>query len=334
MNKLISALAAAVMLSAAYGQNIGLVTSTNGTVVSGRSGSLTFTNTLAFSNPTTTRSNLVAMQAPTVVSITGSMTLPTNATTLALLDSGSISAGGILVTLPTNATHGNVVEVRNQLSTDNAAITVTNTGFSGWTVRNGQSMFAVWSTNIGPSRWMGYGRTIPSSWVLGQLATNDAVPSGAASSNSILRADGSGGSTFVADGVYLARQTTNGPTVTNGTTTSSLVISNVPAGLYWVQGQMNSTATTGRNWLLLTPNQVFSPRMLLGWFETGGAGGFFNASTNMQANNDGATGARNIAIAGPLLFTNSATVSFNVIVSSTNTAQVLSNSFILLRKLD
>lgn len=168
----------------------------------------------------------------------------------------------------------------------------------------------------------------------GQL-TNGSVPSGAASSNSILRADGAGGSAFVAENVFLARQTTNGPVVTNGAATTSLTISNIPAGLYWVQGQLNSTTTTSRLFQLTATHQVLGPRNVFGWFDSGGSAGFFNSATNMHNNTDGASGTRNGAISGPLLFTNTATVSFFVSVTgATNTAQILSNSFLFLRKLD
>lgn len=144
-----------------------------------------------------------------------------------------------------------------------------------------------------------------------------------------------GQGTWVPSTTYLVRQTTNGPIVTNGTTTSSLIISNVPAGLYWAQGHMLSAATAGRTWIFLAPNQVLGARNLFAWFDSGGGGGAFNSSTNLNWNNDGASGSRNMAFAGPLMFTNTATVSFNVTVSgATNTAQVLSNSFIFLRKLD
>jgi hypothetical protein len=170
---------------------------------------------------------------------------------------------------------------------------------------------------------------------IANLFASNSLPSGAAPEGAVLTAVG-GQYVGVLRPNYLARQTTNGPTVTNGTTTSSLVISNVPAGLYWVQGQMNSTTVGGgRTWTLVAPNQVFGPRNLLGWFDSGIAAGFFNSSTNLLANADGATGTRNIAIAGPLMFTNTATISFNVTVSgATNTAQVLSNSFLFLRKID
>jgi hypothetical protein len=167
------------------------------------------------------------------------------------------------------------------------------------------------------------------------LFSTGGVPSLAAVAGAAYVADGAGGSSFEAQRIWLVRQTTNGPTVTNGTTTSSLVISNLPAGLYWINGQMNSTATAGRTWTFLAPNQVFGPRNLLGWFDNGSAAGFFNAATNLSANADGGTGARNISISGPLLFTNTATVSFNISVTgATNTAQVLSNSFLFIRKLD
>jgi hypothetical protein len=170
---------------------------------------------------------------------------------------------------------------------------------------------------------------------ISNLFNGNSLPSGAAVAGVPLTADGAGGSSFGSQREWLARQTTNGPTVTNGTTTSSLVISNVPSGLYWVQGQMNSTASAGRTWTFLAPNQVFGPRNLLGWFESGGVSGFFNTATNLSANADGGTGARNISISGPMLFTNTTTISFNISVSgATNTAQVLSNSFLFLRKLD
>lgn len=170
---------------------------------------------------------------------------------------------------------------------------------------------------------------------ISNLFGSNSLPSGAAVAGAAYVADGSGGSSFEARRTWLARQTTNSQIVTNGTTASTLVISNVPAGLFWVNGQMHSTATASRNWVLLTPNQVYGARNILGWFDTGGSASFFNASTNIQSNADPATGTRNIAIAGPLLFTNTATVSFNVTVSgATNTAQVLSNSFLFLRKLD
>jgi hypothetical protein len=169
---------------------------------------------------------------------------------------------------------------------------------------------------------------------ISNLFASNSLPSGAAVAGAAYVADGAGGSSFGSQREWLARQTTNGPTVTNGTTTSGLVISNVPSGLYWVQGQMNSTATAGRTWTFIAPNQVLAPRNLLGWFDNGSSTGFFNVATNHLANADGGTGARNISISGPLLFTNTATVSFNVTVSGTNTAQVLSNSFLFLRKLD
>jgi len=168
------------------------------------------------------------------------------------------------------------------------------------------------------------------------VASNLPAPwSGAAASNAILRADGAGGSAFVADTFFLARQTTNGPVVTNGAATTSLTISNIPAGLYWVQGQLTSTSTGSRLFQLSASHQVLGPRNLLGWFDSGAASGFFNNATNMHNNSDAATGTRNASITGPLLFTNTATVSFFVSVTgATNTAQILSNSFLFLRKLD
>jgi hypothetical protein len=169
------------------------------------------------------------------------------------------------------------------------------------------------------------------------IGTNGALtagnpPSGAAASNSILRADGAGGSTFVAEGVYLARQLTNSASTTNAETASDLSLSNVPAGLYWVSGQMQSSATTGREYRFKASSQVFSPRNMLFWFSTGGASSAFGTATNFQNNTDGSSGTRDASITGPLLLTNSSTITFNI--SSGGTNQVLSNSFIYLRKLD
>jgi hypothetical protein len=172
------------------------------------------------------------------------------------------------------------------------------------------------------------------------IGTNGALtagnpPSAAAASNSILRADGAGGSAFVGDGIYVARQRTNGATVSpNNATNTDLIISNVPAGLYWVSGFMESEASAGRTYVLAASNQVIGPRAMLAWFSSGGAASFFNSATEMRQNADGSTGSRVASIAGPLLFTNSTTVSFYTLVSGTNTVQVLSNSFLLLRKLD
>jgi hypothetical protein len=170
---------------------------------------------------------------------------------------------------------------------------------------------------------------------LGSLATNNSVPSGALPAGIPLLTDGAGGSVFPSQREWLVRQTTNGPVVTNGLTTSSLVISNVPAGLYWIQGHIDSTANATRLWQFIAAHQVLNPRNLLVWFGTGSASGFFNSATNMHNNADAATGVRPAAINGPLLFTNTTTVSFNISVTgATNTAQVLSNSFLFLRKLD
>lgn len=157
-------------------------------------------------------------------------------------------------------------------------------------------------------------------------------PSGAAASNSILRADGAGGSTFVVEGVYLARQLTNSAIATNAETASDLSISNVPAGLYWVSGQMQSSATSGREYRFKASAQVLSPRNMLFWFSTGGASTAFGTATNFQNNSDGSTGTRDASITGPILLTNSSTITFNI--SSSGTNQVLSNSFFYLRKLD
>jgi hypothetical protein len=169
------------------------------------------------------------------------------------------------------------------------------------------------------------------------IGTNGALsagnpPSAAAASNSILRADGAGGSTFVAEGVYLARQLTNSASTTNAETASDLSLSNVPAGLYWVSGQMQSSATAGREYRFKASAQVFGPRNMLFWFSTGGASSAFGTATNFQNNTDGSSGTRDASITGPLLLTNSSTITFNI--SSGGTNQVLSNSFIYLRKLD
>lgn len=110
MKTLLTALLFAAMLSGALAQNIGLVTDTNGNIVTRR------TNTLTFTNPLTWATNVVA------------------------------------------ATR----------------------------------------TNLG----------------LGSLATNNSVPSGAATTNSILTADGAGGSAFVASRT-VTRFTTNDQTKTN-----------------------------------------------------------------------------------------------------------------------
>jgi hypothetical protein len=282
------------------------------------------------------RGLIEAELAATNLTVTNAVTIPSARRVIATIDS-SLAASSNTITLRTNSVlHGDTVDVRYVRTADSSTVNIVDTispttNALMWT----RSMFFSYSTNVTPARWVPVGRTIGADVVLGSLATNNSVPSGASVAGVPLTADGAGGSSFGSQREWLARQTTNGPTVTNGTTTSSLVISNVPSGLYWVQGQMNSTASAGRTWTFLAPNQVFGPRNLLGWFEIGSASGFFNTATNLSANADGGTGARNIAISGPMLFTNTATVSFNVTISgATNTAQVLSNSFLFLRKLD
>lgn len=212
-------------------------------------------------------------------------------------------------------TNGNIVTRRTN--------TLTFTNPLTWTT----NVVAATRTNLG----LGWAGTDPAT-TLSNLFASNSLPSGAAASNSILRADGAGGSTFVVEGVYLARQLTNSAIATNAETASDLSISNVPAGLYWVSGQMQSSATSGREYRFKASAQVLSPRNMLFWFSTGGASSAFGTATNFQNNTDGSTGTRDASITGPILLTNSSTITFNI--SSSGTNQVLSNSFFYLRKLD
>jgi hypothetical protein len=168
------------------------------------------------------------------------------------------------------------------------------------------------------------------------LFATGGVPSGGASANAIYRADGSGGSSFVSDTFFLARQLTNSAVVTNATAAfGSLTISNIPAGLYAVQGTVVRTNVGGGvRYRITASNQVLAPRNVLGWNSS--AAGFYSVSTNMLNDSDAAAGLRDWGIVGSLLFTNTGTVSFFIENSgaATNTFQILTNSFIFLRKLD
>jgi len=185
---------AALMASSAFAQNIGLVTDTNGNIVTRRTNALSFTNSVAFSNPITFGTN--ANTTRTNLGLGATWLTNTNTenfrTAIGLGTNSQPVFDGASIT---GDLFANAVEVAGGLN----SITVASdglefTGISAATTR----------TNLG----------------LGSLATNDSVPSGAATTNSILTADGAGGSAFVASRTQTVAMT-NSAFRTNTTDTST-----------------------------------------------------------------------------------------------------------------
>lgn len=134
---------------------------------------------------------------------------------IAILLTTTAAYSQTIKTLGYNVTNGqvaysgsNTLTFTNPLGFSNATTTRTNLGL-GW--------LALTNTNASNFR---------TAIGLGTLATNDTVPSGAAASNSLLTADGAGGSSFVASKTTYLRST-------NIVFSNSIIPTNI-TGMSWV----------------------------------------------------------------------------------------------------
>ena len=185
-----TALLLMMLAQLASAQNIGMATDTNGTILTDR------TNTLIFTNPLTWATNVVAA-------------------TRANLGLGA-----------TWLTNTNVTNFRTAIGLG----ATNNVAFSSVAIGGGNLIFSndsiYWSTNV---RWSPEDNVFSTAIQfdstniatetranlgLGSLATNNSVPSGAATTNSLLTADGAGGSAFVVSRT-VTKFTTNDQTKTN-----------------------------------------------------------------------------------------------------------------------
>lgn len=136
-------------------------------------------------------------------------------------------------------------------------IALTNTNATNFRLAIGLSLAALTNTNVTNFR---------TDIGLGSLATNDSVPSGAAASNSILTADGAGGSAFVST---LPRLTLASGTITNNNPTLDLsqTWNNSAATFTGFQQTITNTASAVGSRLfnfVVGSTSAFSARIMLG----------------------------------------------------------------------
>lgn len=186
--------------SAAYSQTIKTLgyNTTNGEVAYSGSNILTFTNPLGFSNAATTRTNLGLGASWLTNSNSPATTNATNLTAGTLPDARLSTNVAILSNLPSWATTTNADVARTNLGL--GASWLTNTNATNFRSAIGLTLSALTNTNVTNFR---------TDIGLGSLATNNSVPSFSAATNSILTADGSGGSSFVASRLSVSSLTTN-----------------------------------------------------------------------------------------------------------------------------
>jgi hypothetical protein len=167
---------------------------------------------------------------------------------IAILLTTAAAYSQTIKTLGYNTTNGqvaysgsNTLTFTNPLGFSNAATTRTNLGL-GWLALTNTNA-SNFRTDIG----------------LGSLATNNSVPSGAAATNSILTADGAGGSAFVAT---LPKLTLGAGLATN----PSFVLTGSSVGIYQrTAGELTFTDGTEPQMRYFANNLMFNSDFLLVW---------------------------------------------------------------------
>jgi len=220
----------ALMLCGAQAQVRDLVFGTNNVVVGPTNGvALLFTNSVSFSNSITFGTNAAIIRTNLGGTTVGnSVFTATNAEAAAnaigLGETSNVTFNNITIADQTlTLSHGSEddVSVRNESGNLELEAQVQITAYSPISFNNTTNA-ATTRTNLG----------------LGALATNNSVPSGAATTNSLLRADGAGGSAFVATlpsltigvgtntDITLQRETNNALSQRNGTNPQTLFLFN------------------------------------------------------------------------------------------------------------
>jgi hypothetical protein len=324
-------------------------------------------------NSATARTNLglgAAKLAPTITNITNAASLTLNSASAleANVFFGGAWGSTNIITLPTNnPQHGDLVTLTFQRSSGTDPLIVTNTGGLGgpWYVYLGNIASWTYDTNGGPARWQPLGRTIRSQVnYLGDtaadtrtnlginVASNLPLPySGAATTNSLLTADGAGGSSFVASRSSISILTSNvvrtnwtqtgADKVTNDTGLRLNYDANAVYRLKWLLFIQSSWSNISyglafsytnsyavRNGYQLTPVSSTPSSATL-------AAGVTNVSLVTDSTTSGLTNVNYVGGEFTFIQTNAGTVNLRMWTgsSSTNTTTLFSNSLIQLEKI-
>jgi len=218
----------ALMLCGTKAQVRDLVYGTNNVVVGPTNGvALSFTNSVAFSNPITFGTNAATIR--TNLGLDWSALTNSNAATSLL---GLTTNGQVVANTGTNA-----LTFTNNINVNDTTLTSAGLSWANTPIIDLEQAALVDQQNVVVANWGSNSVSfhVPIDWTapsqksitrgnlgLGSLATNNSVPSGAATTNSILTADGAGGSSFVASRVQRVTLT-NSFSVTN---TSDLTVTN------------------------------------------------------------------------------------------------------------
>jgi hypothetical protein len=225
------------------------------------------------------RSLIEAEVAATNVTVTNAVTLPSARRVIATIDSSLPGSSNTITLRTNNVSHGDTVEARYVRTADSATLNIVDpvtpsTNALMWT----RSMFFSYSTNVVPGRWVPVGRTIGSDVVLGTLATNNSVPTGAAAAGDPIVADGAGFSTVVPSRT-VARRLTNDVSKTNwgfntwnqGTNQESAfgtwsLDANSTYEVRWTIGYNYSTNVSGPNHGFVTSGNIYvQTNSAIGW---------------------------------------------------------------------
>ena len=314
---------AALMASSAIAQNIGLVTATNGNIVTRRTNALSFTNSVAFSNPITFGTNAATIRTNlglgnivenSINTLNGGSINTTFDSTLIApsqiktgSDDGNTSTdqnGGYIDTRGSDEAGGNIDTSGGPSS--GGSINTSDGGGSINTRGTGTLELGVSGTRTTIVGSATTNRSISLPDASGTIAlANTPVPSGAATTNSILTADGAGGSAFVASRT-VAQILTNNYAKTNWGTNTFNVGANAEAAfgtwsldanaVYQIEWAIAYTFTTNvvgpQHGVVFSGNIYVQTNSALGWVSVPAGGGLqqivptaltwvdFNAGTN------------------------------------------------------
>jgi len=233
---------AALMASSAIAQNIGLVTATNGNIVTRRTNALSFTNSVAFSNSITFGTNAATIRTNlglgnivenSINTLNGGSINTTLDSTLIApsqiktgSDDGNTSPdqnGGYIDTRGSDEPGGNIdTSGGSSAGAAGGSINTSDGGGSINTRGTGTLELGVSGTRTTIVGSATTNRSISLPDASGTIAlANTPVPSGAATTNSILTADGAGSSSFVVSRTQTVAMT-NSAFRTNTTDTSTV----------------------------------------------------------------------------------------------------------------